>query len=186
VGRVVLQGRLALPAQDVLVSPSLLELLEPLAHQGVGKDGVSGGYGPALRDERLAAAPNIGEVSEVGVRSPRPAPLPPVDPGPLSTSCHEVLHQVRPTGFEPVTSCSGGLFPALACTDPRGFARIPSPSAPTRKRLRRVGVLPTLLPRARIGKSARRHPFRGHTSWVFYRFTRFWIPLRRGRRTVAE
>jgi hypothetical protein len=28
--------------------------------------------------------------------------------------------------------------------------------------------------------------FHGHTSWVFYRFTRFRIPLRTGRRTVAE
>jgi len=55
---------------------------------------------------------------------------------------------MRPTGFEPVTSCSGGLCPTPTCADTRRSATVHTEVRRAGGGLRRAGVLPGLLPQA--------------------------------------
>jgi hypothetical protein len=59
--------------------------------------------------------------------------------------CIPGLCEVRPSGFEPLASSSGGFLSGPTCTDSRGPARVFQASAPGRRALRRVGVLLSLL-----------------------------------------
>ena len=88
-----------------------------------------------------------------GMLTPRVLPGPPDGPAQPSETRKPApsitvrarLHAVRPRGFEPLASASGGLLPGSTCTETRGSTPIRGCLRRPVEGLRRVGVLPGML-----------------------------------------